>query len=107
MSQYDIEFIGRVEPDRRMNVFNQILAKKAGKPVSAPRVKGRAYRRSRMRTKPDMKKMMVHLMELSAIMNWDCSEVTSLLAWALGNISTRELLEERLPLHYDENIFDD
>jgi ParB family chromosome partitioning protein len=107
ISQYDIEFIGRVEPYRQKTVFEQILAKKAGKNVSSPRVNGKAYNKTKKRSAQEIKQMMVHLMELSRVLNWDCSEVASTLAWVLGNISTRELLAERLPLHYDESLFDD
>lgn len=107
MSQYDIEFVGRVEPHRRLKVFNQILAKKAGKNVSAPSVNGRVYKKTKRRTNQEVTQMMVHIMELSQVLNWDCSEVASTLAWVLGNISARELLDERLPLHHDESLFDD
>jgi ParB/RepB/Spo0J family partition protein len=107
LSQYDVEFIGQVEPERRLVVFNQILAKKAGKNVSAPRVKERVYKKSKYRTKPETSQMLIHIMELSHVLNFDCSEVASTLAWVLGNITTRELLDKRLPLYYDESLFDD
>ena len=107
ISQYDIEFIGKVEPYRRLRVFEQILAKKSGKNVSSPRVNGKPYNKTKKRTNPEIKQMMVHLMELGLVLHCDCSEATSVLAWVLGNISTRELLAERLQLHYDESLFDD
>lgn len=107
VSQYDIEFIGRVEPYRRLVVFEQILAKRSGKNVSSPRAKGTAYNKTKKRDNQEIKQMMVHLMELSRVLKWDCLAVTSTLAWAMGNISTQQLLEERLSLHYDESLFDD
>lgn len=109
LSQYDVEFIGRVEPRRRLNVYKQILAKKAGKNVSAPRVKGKTYGKgaSKRRTLAEIKQMVAHVMELQQVHGTDCSHATSALVWVLGNISTKELLEERLGLHWDENIFDD
>ena len=107
LSQYDVEFIGQVEPRRWMTVFNQILAKKAGKNVSAPRVKGRTYGKGNRRTLKEIKQMVAHVMELSEAHGSDGSKAASALVWVMGNISTRELLEERLGLHWDENIFDD
>lgn len=107
VSQYDIEFIGHVEARRRLTVFKQILAKKSGKLVSSPRVEGRLYRKSKVRRKPEIKQMVTHIMELSELHDEDCSQALSVLVWVIGNISTRELLEERLTLHHDESLFDD
>lgn len=109
LSQYDVEFIGQVEPRRRLTVYKQVIAKKAGKNVSAPRVKGKTYGKTKhnRRTLKEIKQMIAHVMELQQVHNTDCSHATSAMAWVLGNISTKELLEERLGLHHDENIFDD
>lgn len=109
LSQYDVEFIAQVEPKRYIKVYKQILAKKAGKNVSAPRVKGKTYGKSKYkrRTLAEIKQMVAHVMELQQVHNTNCSHATDALVWVLGNISTKELLEERLGLHHDENIFDD
>ncbi len=107
LSQYDIEFIGSAEERRRVTVAEQILAKKAGKQVSSPRAKNKVYKKSKQRSGQEIRQMLVHIMELSKIHKWDASQVASTLAWVLGNISTKELLEKRLPLHHDEHIFDD
>lgn len=109
LSQYDVEFIGQVEARRRLPVFKQILAKKEGKNVSAPRVKGKTYGKNKCarRTLQEIKQMVAHIMELQQVHDTNCSHAMSALVWVLGNISTKELLEERLGLHHDENIFDD
>jgi ParB/RepB/Spo0J family partition protein len=107
ITQHDIEYIGRAEPERRLHIFNLILAKKAGKPVSIPRVKGNAYKKSTRPKMGEVNAMIVHIMELSQVMGYDCAAVISALAWSQGNITTREFLENRLPLHYDESVFND